>query len=400
MVRVFRNLKFVAAAAFVALLLAVALWPAAVEVETAAVGRGLLEVTIAEEGETRVRQRFVVSAPVSGRVLRIELEPGDPVVRGKTHVATIEPAAATPLDPRARAAAAARVEASQAALGGARAELQRARAARDLAAAEARRARELTDVISSQEREVRESQARIAEQELKAAEFSVRSAEEELRFARAQLLPTSTSARSGDPMTLRAPVDGVVLRRLRESEAVVAAGEPLLEIGDPAQLEIVSDLLSTDAVRVKPGDRVNIEEWGGDRVLAGRVRRVEPAGFTKVSALGVEEQRVNVIIDFEDPAEAWSALGDGYRVEVRIVVWQKDGVVKVPTSGLFRRGDGFAVFVVENGRARLRAVETGHRNSLEAEVVNGLAQGEYVIAHPADTIVDGTRVTVRETAAP
>jgi HlyD family secretion protein len=196
-------------------------------------------------------------------------------------------------------------------------------------------------------------------------------------------------------MTIRSPVDGVVLRRVRESEAVVAPGEPLLELGDPAQLEIVSDLLSTDAVKVRPGNPVLIEQWGGDRTLRGRVRRVEPSGFMKVSALGVEEQRVNVLVDFEDPAEAWKALGDGYRVEVRIVVWESPDAVRVPTTSLFRKGDGWAVFAVEGGRARIRPVVVGRRNGLEAEVVSGVAPADRVIVHPGDRIVDGSRVAER-----
>ncbi len=390
-----RNRTLWAAVAVVGVLLAVALWPTSVAVDVAPIERGLLEVTVDEEGETRVRDRFVVSAPVSGRVLRIEIEPGDTVAKGAT-IATIAPAASTLLDPRTRAEASARVQAAQAAVGRARAEMQRARAALDLAVAEARRARDLGELISKQERDLRENQARVAEEEFKAGAFAVRAAEEELRAARAQLMADGVGGASGDQITVRAPVDGVVLKRLRESESVVAAGEPLLEIANRKQLEIVSDLLSTDAVRVKPGDPVRIEQWGGERALAGRVRRIEPAGFTKISALGVEEQRVNVIVDFDDPAAASSRLGDGYRVEVRVVIWQKDGVLKAPTSSLFRHGDGFAVFVVDDGKARLQPVQVGQRNGLEAEILSGRNEGDVVVVHPPDTLSDGTRVTVRE----
>ncbi len=193
---------------------------------------------------------------------------------------------------------------------------------------------------------------------------------------------------------MAAPVDGVVLRRLRESASVVPVGEPLLEIGDPRSLDIVSDLLSTDAVRVSTGDRVLIEQWGGDVPLAGHVRRVEPSGFMKVSALGVEEQRVNVIIDLDD-RETSASLGDGYRVEVRIVVWREDDVTKVRVGSLFRRGDDWAVFVVENGRARLRSVQLGQRNDREGQVLNGLSEGETVVLHPPDTLADGARIVVR-----
>jgi HlyD family secretion protein len=192
-----------------------------------------------------------------------------------------------------------------------------------------------------------------------------------------------------------APVSGAVLKRLRESASVVAAGEPLLEIGNPNQLEIVSDLLSTDAVRVQPGTEVLIEQWGGSHPLHGRVRRVEPSGFMKVSALGVEEQRVNVIIDFADPAAAGRALGDGYRVEVRVVTWRGSDVLTVPVGSLFRRGDGWATFIVQDGIAHLREVELGHRNSQFAEIAKGVAQGDSLVLHPPDTLMDGARISAR-----
>jgi len=201
---------------------------------------------------------------------------------------------------------------------------------------------------------------------------------------------------SGRVLTVTAPVDGVVLKRLRESESVVNAGEPLLEIGNPVtDLEIVSDLLSTDAVRVKPGAKVRVEQWGGDRVLAATVRRVEPSGFTKISALGVEEQRVNVLMDFADPAEAWKALGDGYRVEVRIVIWEEAEVVRVPTSALVRQGHGWSVFVVNGDRLQRVTVEVGQRNAEEAEIRSGLDAGRQVVVHPSDQAIDGALIEVR-----
>ncbi len=197
-------------------------------------------------------------------------------------------------------------------------------------------------------------------------------------------------------LELRAPVDGTVLRRLRESESVVPAGEPLLELGDPSAVEIVSDLLSTDAVRVRAGQEALIEHWGGEGTLRARVRRVEPSGFMKVSALGVEEQRVNVVLDFEDPPEARRPLGDGYRVEIRVVVAETASALKAPNSALFRRGEQWSAFVVEGGRARLRAVELGRRNGVEAEVLKGLAEGAVVVLHAGDRVTDGTRVATRE----
>ena len=226
--------------------------------------------------------------------------------------------------------------------------------------------------------------------------FAARAAEADLQRAEARIAPAPTGAPdSADRIvTVTSPVDGVVLKRVRESESVVPAGDPLLEIGNPHELEIVSDLLSTDAVRVKPGARVIVDEWGGDHPLEAKVRRIEPAGFTKISALGVEEQRVNVIIDFVDPVHAFSALGDAYRVEVRIVVWESPGTLKVPTSALFRRGDEWAAYVVSEDRARERRLTLDHRTGQEAEVVEGLSEGDVVVQHPADTLVDGARVVM------
>jgi HlyD family secretion protein len=396
MKRHLRNPRVLAGAALVAVLAAVALWPQSIEAEVAVVGKGPLQVTVDEEGETRVRDRFVVSAPVAGRVLRIELEPGDPVARGAVG-ATFLPADPVLLDARARAEARAAEGAAEAAVGRARAERERAKAALALARSERDRTRELAGqrIVSSEMLEARETAFRAAEEAVRAAEFAVRTAEHEREMAQARV---ATPPRAGGRQTtIRAPIDGVVLRRVRESESVVAAGEPLLELGDPRRLEIVSDLLSTDAVKVRPGNPVLIEQWGGDRTLGGRVRRVEPSGFMKISALGVEEQRVNVVVDFDDPAGAWAALGDGYRVEVRIVIWEAPEVVKVPTTSLFRRGEEWAVFAVEGGRARERPVGVGRRNGLEAEITSGLAAGARVIVHPSDRVQDGTRVAARET---
>jgi len=394
--RYLRKRKLLAGAALVGALLAVGFWPSAAPVDLAPVTRGPLRVTVDEEGETRVRDRFVVSAPVAGRVLRLELEPGDPVRRGGTVVATFLPAAPAPLDARSRAEGEAAAAAAQAALGSARAERERARAALALARSELDRHRELAAqrIVSRQALEARDTEARAAEEALRAAEFAVASATHQRDMAQARLLPAGATGTTR-PFAIHSPIDGVVLKRLRESEAVVPAGEPLLEVGDPGRLEIVSDLLSTDAVKVRPGAPVLLEQWGGDHPIRARVRRVEPSGFMKVSALGVEEQRVNIVMDFEDPLEAWSALGDGYRVEVRVVVWEGDGVLKVPTSSLFRRGDDWAVFAVDGGRAEMRVVEVGRRNGAFAEVVSGLREGEPVVLHPSDSLSEGSRVTPR-----
>jgi HlyD family secretion protein len=391
-----RNRKVIAGSLLVAALLAVAFWPSAAAVDTGVVSRGALRVTVDDEGETRVRDRFVVSAPVAGRVLRIELEPGDAVRRDETVVATFLPALAAPLDARSRAEAAAAAAAARAAVGAARAERERAQSAFALARSDLERMRSLAaqKIVSAQALEAKEMEARAAGEASRAADFAVASALHQRDMAEARLLPARAGT-AGRPLAIRSPVDGVVLKRLRESEAIVTAGEPLLELGDPRRLEIVADLLSTDAVRVRPRDAVLLEQWGGERSVRARVRRVEPSGFMKVSALGVEEQRVNVIMDFEDPLEAWSALGDGYRVEVRIVVWQAESVLRVPTSSLFRRGEDWAVFAEDGGRARQRILAVGRRNGTFAEVVSGLREGERVILHPSDSLRDGSRVTSR-----
>jgi HlyD family secretion protein len=395
MLKLLANRRVLIAVGVVAGLLAVALWPTAVAVDVAAVSRGPIAVTVDEEGVTRVRDRFVVSAPLAGRVLRIELEPGDSVKRGQA-VARVRAEAPPLLDARTRAEAQAAVESLRATLGRSRAEEQRAKTALAQSQRELARARELaaSGLSTPQVTDTREAEMRTAEEAVNAATFAVRAAASELQRAEARLAPSVPDV-SGRVVTVAAPADGVVLRRLRESESVVPAGDPLLEVGDPRQLEIVSDLLSTDAVRVKPGYRAIIEQWGGDHELEAKVRRVEPAGFTKISALGVEEQRVNVILDFLNPTEAWAALGDAYRVEVRIVIWEAAHAVKVPTSALFRAGQQWSVYVVQEGRAVSRVVELGHQTGQEAEVLKGLDEGEQVIVHPADTLSNATRITRR-----
>ncbi len=381
MIRLLKKPSVLVVIGLVLLLIVIVAWPKPVSVDTAVVGRGSLRVTVDEEGETRVHDRFVVSAPVSGRVLRIELEPGDAVEKGETVVATFRPGDPTLLDARTRAEAEAATRAAEAAHA-------RAQAAAKLAKAELERHAKLAqdDLVSREVLDLKENAARTAE-------LAAAAAEHELAMARARLL----TARGGgsQPIVIRAPIDGVVLRRLRESEAVVPPGEPLLELGDPKDLEIVADFLSSDAVRISAGDPVLIERWGGDRDLKGRVRRVEPSGFMKISALGVEEQRVNVIIDFADPLDAWRRLGDGYRVEVRVVIWQAEDTLKVPTSALFRREAEWATFVVEGGKAALRSVDVGERNGLEAEVRTGLEAGDTVIVHPSDSLIEGSLVSPR-----
>ena len=390
-----KRLRLILAVLVVAAIAAVALWPKSMEVDAIAVTRGPMQVTIDEEGETRVRDRFVVSAPVTGRLQRIELEPGDTVVRGKTMVARLTPAESPLLDPRTRGELTAAVEAARAAVGQAQAERDRAAAALERARTTLRRQEALASAgaIARDTLEAAQTSLKTAEEAMRAAEFTVTRAEYELQLARARL---QAPAASGGTVPVVAPVDGVVLKRLRESESIVPAGEPLLEIGDPARIEIVSDLLSTDAVQVRPGAAVIVEQWGGPHPLDARVRRVEPSGFMKVSALGVEEQRVNVLIDLPELRDQARQLGDGYRVEIRVVTWRADDVVKVPVGTLFRRGDDWTVFVIENGTARLQAVQIGQRNDIEAQILSGLSPGQTVVLHPPDTLEDGTRVVVRQ----
>ena len=359
------------------------------------VARGALQVTVEEEARTRVRDRYAVSAPLPGRMRRIELEPGDPVVAGKTVLALFQPTDPALLDDRTRAELAARVKAADAALGGARADVERIKSDLAFAQSELKRAKGLVEerVIAPRELEAAERQAQSLTRSLQSAEFSVRAAEYQLEVARASLLQTRGGNAGAIP--LYSPVNGVVLRRLHESEAVVPIGQPLLEVGDLSDLEIVSDLLSSAAVKVEAGQAVSIEQWGGDRAIRGRVRRVEPSGFTKISALGVEEQRVNVLVDFDEPRAVWLRLGDGYRVEVRIIVWSAADVLKVPTSSLFRHESAWAVYVVENGVAHSRLVEVGQRSGLEAEILEGVTAGERIIVYPSDAIRDGVKVAAR-----
>ena len=391
----FRHKKLIAAVAVVAAIVAAAMWPESVEVDFARVSRGPLQVTVDEDGETRVRDRFVVSAPVGGRLQRIELEPGDRVARGKTIVARLAPAAAPLLDPRTRSELGAGVEAARAAVGQARAEQDRAAAALARARATLMRQQELmkAGAISADDLEAAQTAVRTAEEALRAAEFTVTRSQYELELSRARLTAPTLGGRT--VVDVVAPVDGVVLKRLRESETVVPVSDPLIEIGDPAKLEIVADFLSTDAVRIKPGSMVLIEQWGGGAALKGRVRRVEPSGFMKVSALGVEEQRVNVLIDFVDLPAAAHALGDAYRVEVRVVIWREESVLKVPVGTLFRRGEGWAVFRVEENIVRLQPVRLGERNDVEGQILDGLSEGQTLVLHPPDTLKDGTRVRER-----
>lgn len=370
---------------------ALALRPSAVQVDTGDVSRGVLRVVVEEDGRTRVRNRYVVAAPLAGTLARIELRPGDDVVEG-TEVARITPLPAPLLDPRSRAEAEGRLSSARATLEGARAEEGRASAALDAARRETERQRILLREGSGFAFAVEQAEAaeEARAREMDGARSRIRVAEQEVETARAAL--SRVTGGGGEVLPVRAPVGGRVLRVHQESEGAVQPGAALLELGDPSDLEVVVDLLTMDAVRVQPGAPVTLERWGGDPLQA-RVVRVEPSAFTRLSALGVEEQRVNVVAELDERAA--TMLGDGFRVEARILVEETGEVTRVPSSAVFRSGDGWAVFRVLGGRARLTAVEVGVRTAEAVEVVRGVEPGERVVIYPGDQVADGVRVRER-----
>lgn len=371
--------------------------PRPVPVETATVSRGPLRVTVEEEGKTRLRDRFVVSAPVAGYAMRVDLEVGDPVRKGQA-LATLEPLRAEALDPRTRAIAEARVATAEAALRAAGEKVREAAAMEEYAAARLDRMRKLAEagLTPRDTLEQIESEAKRARAAKASAAEAADAAQHELEAAKAALTQAGEPGGTGrEKVVVRSPVAGRVLAVRRESEGVVPSGAPLLEVGDPGRIEVEVDVLSADAVRIHPGTLVRFERWGGEVPLEGKVRVVEPVGFTKVSALGVEEQRVFVIVDFTSPRDRWRKIGDGYRLEASFILWEEKDVLQVPAGAVFRSGDGFAVFVAEKGRAKIRPVEVGKRNGLAAQVISGVAEGERVILHPGDSVVDGRKVRLR-----
>lgn len=374
--------------------------PQPVPVDAERVKRGPLLVTVDEDGRTRIRDRYVVSSPLAGRLSRIQLKPGDAVKTAKTTLALIEPADPSLLDARARAEAQARAHAAQAAIGQAKSNLQRATAALEAAQSDYRRDQALVEKrsISQDEFEKTQLQLRTQVEDARSAEHAVQISQYELELAQAALLRTDPQAEtSGEAwrMEILSPINGRVLRVMQESAGIVSAGTALIELGDPQDLEVVVDVLSSDAVKISAGNRVLLEHWGGPRPLEGRVRLVEPSGFTKISALGVEEQRVNVIIDFVAPPAERPSLGDAYRVEARVIVDETQDALKVPNSATFRASDEWAVFVIIDGRAVVRTVKLGQRNEHEAEVLEGLKEGDIVIVHPSDKVTAGVAVEPR-----
>jgi HlyD family secretion protein len=381
-----RWLPYAGALVLVALIVA-GLWPQPVPVETARVTRGTLRATVNEEGKTRIKQRYLISAPVPGQLRRIPLKAGAEVQAGQTVLAVIDPLSPAMLDARARALAEARRDTAAA-------NLEKVRATHTFTTSELRRFEKLyaQKTVSIQELEAAQLREATAAKEEAANQSALRQAEAEL----AEFNPGEAGTNSvRAPQEVKAPVGGRVLRVFEENARVVAAGTPLLEIGDPADLEVVIEVLSRDGAAIPPGTRVELEQWGapGAPDLRARVRLVEPAAFTKVSALGVEEQRVNVVADLLTPLDQRRNVGDNFRVEARIIVWETDQALKVPAGALFRRGEQWAAFVLAEGRARLRPVKVGRSSGTETQVLDGLKDGEQVILYPGSRVRDGQRVT-------
>lgn len=360
--------------------------------EVGEVVKGTLVVTINEDGRSRVKDRFVVSAPLTGTLGRIELHPGDEVKRGAV-LARLVPVGAPLLDNRSRARAEASVSAAQAGILQANAQIDRAEAALDFATKEEARVASLvaSGALSQQELDRTQLEKRARQAELTSAKFGAKVAGHELTMARAALGVADGSEKDGHPLTVTSPIGGRVLRVIHESEGVVQAGTQLLELGDPAALELVVDVLTSDAVNIHPGSAVQVENWGGESLKAA-VRMVEPSAFTRVSALGIDEQRVNAIIDLNEPYDKWHLLGDGYRVEARIEVYRSPEATLVPQSALFRHDQEWAAYVVENRVAHRRTVKVGRRNETSAEIVEGLEPGARVVTHPSDKVADGVLI--------
>jgi HlyD family secretion protein len=367
----------------------VALLPKPVPVETATVEQGPLRVTIDEDGRTRVQDRYVITSPLAGNLARIELEPGAAVKDGDV-LARIEPIPPPLLDARAKSELQARVQVSEASLRQSNAATARAETRATFTKKQVERLRSLGENVSSEELDTAELDAATAAKERESAKFAARVAQHELEMSKAALARSGES--SIENFEIRSPIVGSVLKILRESEGVVNPGQPLMEVADPRALEIVVDVLTSDAVEITPGDPVVIERWGGEGELAGHVRLVEPSAFTKVSSLGVDEQRVNVIVALDDPYEKWRALGDGYAVETAIVVWEDQSAVQVPTSALVRTIEGWSVFVMDDGVARAQPIVIGHRGMRSVQVMQGVSPGQTVIVHATDRVKDGVKV--------
>ena len=375
------------------LLLVWAFWPQATEVELGAVSRGPFERAVQEDGKTRLRERYVVSTPLTGRVQRIALKQGDSVARDAV-LATLWPVMPGLLDERARQEQNERIGAMEAAVRRASANVERAKAALDQAVADLKRSETLAQqgFVSPTQNETGRLTVRLRQKELDSARQEEDATGHELAQARIAIRTFSTGVTAQRSWAIKAPIAGKVLKINQQSEGLVQAGTALLELGDPGDLEVVVDLLTEDAAQVQPGTPALLSNWGSPQPLPARVRLVEPAAYTKVSALGVEEQRVNVVLDLLSPREQWSALGDGYKADVRIVVQTEKDALKVPVSALFPSGARAALYAMEKGRARLHEVEVLARNGSEAWIRGELAPGTELILFPPSSLKDGERV--------
>jgi len=373
-------------------------WPRPIPVDLVTVTSGPMEVTVEDEGKTRVRNVYTVSAPLVGRVLRNPRRVGDQVTADETIVAVLQPMAPSLLDVRSREEVQAAIAAAEAAVKFAEAEVRRIDAALEFSRTELTRAQALfrTNTIAAKMLDKAKFDVETNEAALVSAKAQLDVRRHEQHNATARLIDPSSSAQPGPSccVQIRAPVTGRVLKINQESETVVQPGTPLIEIGDVLDLEIVADLLSTDAVQIKDGASVRIDGWGGP-AIQGRVTRVDPAGFLKVSALGIEEQRVRTVIDFVDPPRTWSRLGHDFRVIVHVRIWDAENALTLPVGALFRKSDDWAVFAVKDGRARTTLLRIGRRNNRVAEVLSGLSAGDQVVLHPSDRIKDGVAIAAR-----
>lgn len=379
--------------------LGLALRPKPISVEIGEVARGELTVSVLEEGKTRIRNRYVVSPPLAGLLRRTPLRAGDKLEAGKTVVATLETQPSSFLDPRARAQAEAAVAAADAVVSLRQSEVERTRATVELMTKERQRAKDLqaAGTVSVQEWDRVDAETTVRQRELRSAEFANRVAEFELSQTRAALMQAQQpDGGTNNLFEVRAPVDGVVLNVFEESSRIVTPGTPLMEVGDPRELEVEIELLSQDAVSVQPGANLFIERWGGEKPLRGRVSVVEPAAYTKISALGVEEQRVKVRADFVDQPPADRPLGDRFRIEARVITWHADDVLRIPTGALFRRGGEWMTFVVTGDTTRLAKVTIGHNSGIYAEVTDGVSAGDKVVVHPPDVVAEGVKIRARK----
>lgn len=395
--------KLTGTLATVAVVLALLIWgfrpkPVPVDIVTATVGP--VTVSVREQARTRVKDRFDISAPVAGFAPRLELEVGDRVTAGDVLVELL-PVPASVLDQRSRQTAEAEVARAEAALKAAEAALEVARSAADLARTEHLRLQSLYQrgTISVSELDRARASRNQARAELRSAESNVEVARQGLRYARAALVQGNENGNELSSFPIETPVDGTILQVVHESAGIVQPGEALLELGDPASLEVVAEVLTSDAVKLQPGMAVELERWGGETILFGEVRRIEPSAYTKVSALGVEEQRTRVIVDLVSPRAQWAALGHGFRVEARFIVWRDPATLRVPNGALFQSGGKTVVFGVHDGRARLQTVEAGRRGERNTQILSGLEPGQWVIAHPDNAVENGARVVAFQSVA-